>query len=59
MYHIAATLGCTVRELEAKLSFPEYLGWIQYFEEMNSDEKKKPNLLADETGQGLLQGMQL
>ena len=59
MYHIAATLGYTVSELDERLTLQEYMGWVSYFEEMNkSQEEKKPNLL-DGGGQTLLTGMGL
>jgi len=51
MFHIAATLGCTVTELGVKLSATEYRQWMLYFERINApaDERRgvDPN---DEVG---------
>ena len=56
LYHIAATLGYTVAELGDRMTTKEYLGWIQYFHELNADEKK-PNLL--DSPDAMLQGFGL
>lgn len=31
LYQIASTIGCTVEELEKKLSFREFTEWIAFF----------------------------
>lgn len=43
MYHIAATLGMTVGELNDRLSYTEYIGWIEYFNRQAPSEEDDPN----------------
>ncbi len=55
-YHIAATIGCSVKDLRRNISYKEYMGWVEYFEHINSsEESSKPNPLDDDSGSALLQ----
>lgn len=45
MFYIAATLGMTVAELEDKLTFDEYLGWLEYFAQQAKSADGGTNLL--------------
>ena len=50
LFHIAATLGCTVAALSKTLTYREFGKWMQYFTRLNEPSGKAttgPNLLDD------------
>lgn len=42
MFGLAFHLGCTVGELEAKLSAQEFVQWLAWFELRDASQKAKP-----------------
>lgn len=59
MFHIAATLGMTVQELDEKLTYQEYMGWIEYFNTAKTAEGEDDPTNMMDSPEAMLKGFGL